>query len=197
LHVIQPKVQETALVEVKTGPIAEVSAAILRCAASFTDASRGELANVVVEPAGDGQVVVMAAGPHSAVRIEGEGSAAERVLLPGLVVSKMAKRHPEATLFSVRQVDEVLVSLRSYSEDSTLAVSAPAGQSCFAQFPPLDEPEALEAKPLRMEPRLLIRALSALAGADTTQLSQLSYGVRITAAWPTWTATAIVAGMTG
>jgi hypothetical protein len=190
-------VQETALTEVKQGPIAELSAQVLNVAAHFTDKFKAELSNVVVDPAGEGRVIVMAAGPYSAVRIEAEGSATERVLLPGHLLQRMAARHREAELVSVRLVDEVLISVRSYSEDATLAVTAPKGQACFLQFPEMDAPETMEAVPLGVSPMLLRRALAALEGANRVTLLQMPGSVRIAATWPSMSATVIVAGMAG
>ena len=189
--------QETALTEVKQGPIAELSAETLNVAAAFVDRFKAELANVVIDPAGEGRVVVMAAGPYSAVRIEADGSATERVLVPGQLLQKMASRHREAELVSVRQVDEVLISVRSYSEDSTLAVTSPRGQACFLQFPEMAEPEAMEARPLGVSATLLRKALAPLEGADRVTLLQLPGSVRISATWPTMQAVVIVAGMAG
>ena len=190
-------VHETALAEVKQGPIAELSAETLNVAAAFVDRFKAELANVVIDPGADGRVVVMAANPYSAIRIEAEGSATERVLIPGHLLQRMAARHREAELVSVRQLDELHVSVRSYSEDSTLAVSTPRGQACFAQFPPLDEPEALEAQPLGISAALLRKALTPLEGAGRVTLLQLPGSVRISATWPRMSATVLVAGMAG
>lgn len=188
-------VQETALTGIKQGPIAELSAQVLNVAAHFTDRFRAELANVVIDPAGEGRVVVMAAGPYSAVRIEAEGSAIERLLLPGQLLEKMAKRHREAELVSVRQVDEVLISVRSYSESSTLAVTAPKGQTCFLAFPEMDAPETVEAQPLGISATLLRKALAPLQDADRVTLLQMPGSVRISASWPTMQAVVIVAAM--
>ncbi len=188
---------ETALTEVKQGPIAELSAHILNIAACFTDYHRAELANVVVDPSGEGQVVVMAANLFSAIRIEAEGTATERVLLPGQLLHKMAKRHPEAELVSVRPVDEVLISVRSFSSDSTLAMTAPRGQACFLTFPEMAGPETMEAAPLTLSPKLLRKALTPLEGAERVTLLQLPGSFRISANWPTRSATVVLAGMAG
>ena len=188
---------ETALTKVKEGPIAELSALVLNVAASFTDASKAELANVIVDPAGDGRVILRAANPYSAIQIEAEGSATERVLLPGLVLQKTSKRHPESELVSIREAGETLISIRSYSEYSTLAVIAPRGQSCFKRFPPLDQPEAMDAQPLGMSALLLRKALAPLTTANRMTLLQLPSSVRISATWPTMQATVLVAGKAG
>lgn len=139
----------------------------------------------------------MAANSHSAIKIEAEGSATERVLLPGLVLQKMAKRHHEAELISVRPIDEMLISIRSYSAGATVAVQAPRGQECFQSFPPLDEPDALETEPLGVDPKLMRRVLGAIGSAEKCTILQLSWALKIKARWDGWSAEVLCAGMAG
>ena len=187
--------QETALIPLTDGPIAELSPSIVNVAAAFCDNFKAPLANVVIDPAADGRVIVMAANAHSAIKIEAAGSATERVLVPGQVLKRMAIRHPEAELISVRSIDELMISIRSYSAGATVAVQAPRGQECFQTFPPLDEPEALETKPLGIDPKLIRRVLGAIGSAEKCTILQLSWALKIKARWDGWSAEVLCAGM--
>jgi hypothetical protein len=164
-------------------------------AAAFCDKSKGQLANVVIDPAAEGRVIVMAANAHAAIKIDAQGSASERVLVPGQVLKQMAARHPEAELISVRSIDEMLISIRSYSAGATVAVQAPRGQECFQTFPPLDEPDALETEPLGIDTNLMRRVLVAIGSAEKCTILQLSWALKIKARWDGWSAEVLCAGM--
>lgn len=192
-----PFVQETALAEVKQGPIAEFPAGAMRLAALFTDSSHAELSNVVIEPGEDGRVTLMAATPICAVRIVAEGRADERVLVPGDLARKVTRRHHDAELVSIRDVDELLLSLRSYSADCTVAVSGPKGQVAFQTFPAMAAPDEAEAAPLAVCGVLMRMVLRAVGEADSLSLLQLPGALRVSASAERWSATLLLAGKVG
>lgn len=187
--------QETALAEVKTGPIAEFPAGALRLASRFTDGSHAELSSVVVEPGEDGRVVVMAATPVVAVRIDAEGRAEERVLIPGVVARQMSRRHADADLVSVRAVDDVLLSVRSFSSDTTVAVSTPRGQVSFSEFPTMARPDEAETEPTAISGTLLRVVLGSLLETRGLSLLQMPGALRITAVADNWSVRVLVAAM--
>lgn len=167
----------------------------MRLASVFTDGSHAELSSVVVEPGKDGRVVLLAATPVCAVRVDAEGRADGRVLIPGAIAREVSRRHRDAELLSIRELDEMMLSIRSFSADCTVAISGPRGQVAFEAFPPMTAPDTAETRPTPMSGLLLRTALRALMEAEDLSLLQMPPGLRITANGDRWSATLLVAGM--
>lgn len=167
----------------------------MRLAAVFTSSKHAELSSVVVDPGEDGRVVLMAATPVCAVRVDAEGRADGRVLIPGPVAREVSRRHRDAELLSIREVDELMLSIRSFSQNCTVAISGPRGQIAFEAFPPMTPPDEVETEPLGMAPELLQRVLSSLRECDSLSLLQMPGALRIAATADRWSATLLVAGM--
>lgn len=162
----------TALPEpVKTGPLAELPASAIWMACDYTSNRRAGLDVVRIEPHGEDQVQLSACTPHSAIQLWVSGQAQRQVLLPGRAMKALRSRHRDADLLAVRGMDEVMLSVRTFSESCTVAWSLPEAQVCFERFPEMPLAELLPEEALRFEPNLLRAACSGLVGIEDLELS--------------------------
>lgn len=178
---------DSAIETVKPGALlVEGPAAAFWLASLFISTVTPELASVLVEPLPDqvfDQVVISAVGPTAAVQIRATGSAERRVHLPGRILQLMKKRHPDADVLGVAAQDDVMVSLRSFSRDCTLCMTAAEPQTCFDAFPDPPVADAVEGQLLGMSLPLLrdlLLVVSKVRGVspDVTVLQQ-PWGLRL------------------
>jgi len=168
-----------SLERVTNGPLLEVAAAPMFFAADFISTRHGGLEAVKASPADDG-VLLEAIGPTAAVQLEISGSCEAPVLVPGRILQLMRSRHGDAELMAVKRIDDVHLSVRSFSDSCTVAMNCAEPLAPLPPFPSMASDDATEGRPLRIDPKLLqliSGRLAALRGVDVAVL-QHSWGLQ-------------------
>jgi hypothetical protein len=183
------------LAPVKATPLAEVPAAALRIAAGFASLTDPDLACVGIRPGdGDDQVIVSAASPAKAVELRTTGRCQRHVSLPIRALQSALRRHGDAEHAVVADADDGLISLRTFSESTTVSVSMPESSGAALNLPEA-VPGAFQVEPLLFSPGLLISTLRDLQAAGSVQIQPFGFGWILRGEAETYTVKAFVAGM--
>lgn len=187
---------ETTLARQKASPIVEVPASAIRVASCFTDTSDQDLGCVVIRPGDDEDtVVILAASRTRMVEIQAEGRAERMVMVPGPAFREINRRHPDAEQIAIAPIDMgAMLSIRSFSKDTTLAIAMPEGDGTPMQVPDF-KAAPYETEPLTFNPHALVKVLQAVAKEGREVAVQpFSIGLIVRCKADRWHARAFVAG---
>lgn len=158
---------------VESGPILEAPAWAIWLACDYTSNRHAGLDVLRLEPYGEDQVQISGCTPVSAIQLRLPGHASRVVLLPGKALKGLRQRHRDAELLAVKPVNDLMLSVRTFSESCTVAWSLPEGQTCFERFPEMPTTEVLEKTPVGFDPALLRTACGGLTVLQDVKVAVL------------------------
>ena len=187
-----------SLARITSTILAEVPGSALRTAAAFAAPTFPGLDSVLIRPGEvDEKVEILAAAPTKLIKIDAEGNCDRPVAVPAHLLLALARRHRDADQVIVtKETDGPLLSLRSFSSDTTVQVNGYEESDCRITFPDF-KPGPHEIDPLRFNPHLVKQVLNALSDTDQVTMQPFSMGIIVSAVAERWTCRTFIAGIAG
>jgi len=144
----------------------------------------------------EGTVEIMAGSPTKVFKATAEGHCERQMAVPSRLLTTLGARHRDADQIAiVKDPDDVLISIRSFSPDCSVQISGPEATECMVQVPDF-KPGPQEFEPMYFDPRIVQQVLSALGECKQLAMQPFCLGLIVKAQAERWQGQAFVAGIT-